>query len=65
VEYDFIVKYKKGTNMPADYLSRLPSPQVNAQADMVAALGPFQPNKFKRSTKSRPGSTWHFQLFEH
>jgi hypothetical protein len=25
LEHDFVVQYKKGTNMPADYLSRLPS----------------------------------------
>jgi hypothetical protein len=24
LEHDFIIQYKKGSNMPADYLSRLP-----------------------------------------
>jgi len=25
LEHDFVVQYKKGTTMPADYLSRFPS----------------------------------------
>jgi hypothetical protein len=44
LEHDFVVQYKNGTDMPADYLSRLPSLQVNALVDTVAAFDPFQPN---------------------
>jgi hypothetical protein len=44
LEHDFVVQYKNGTDMPADYLSRLPSLQENALVDTVAAFDPFQPN---------------------
>ena len=41
LEHDFVVQYKKGTTMPADYLSRLPSfPQE--QSNEIAAFDPFQ-----------------------
>jgi hypothetical protein len=40
-----VVQYKKGTNMPADYLSRLPSLPVNSvEAPAVAAFDPFTPD---------------------
>jgi hypothetical protein len=38
------LQYERGTTMPADYLSRLPSFQVNTGADAIAAFDPFQPN---------------------
>jgi len=39
LEHNFIVQYKKGANMPADYLSRLPSLPVNAvNSPSVAAF---------------------------
>jgi len=45
LEHDFVVQYKKGTTMPADYLSRLPSLLQEAQANnIIAAFDPFQPN---------------------
>ncbi len=45
LEHDFVVQYKKGTTMPADYLSRLPSFQQEAQTNnIIAAFDPFQPN---------------------
>ena len=43
LEHDFVVQYKKGTTMPADYLSRLPSFQQEEQ-QIIAAFDPFQPN---------------------
>jgi len=43
LEHDFAVPYKHGTTMPADYLSQLPSFEVN-KADAIAAFNPFQPN---------------------
>jgi Integrase core domain/Integrase zinc binding domain len=45
LEHDFIVQYKKGTNMPADYLSRLPSLPVNAMdIPNINAFDPFTPD---------------------
>jgi hypothetical protein len=46
LEHDFIVQYKKGTSMPADYLSRLPSLPVNTVEvpSCVAAFDPFTPD---------------------
>ena len=45
LEHDFVVQYKKGTTMPADYLSRLPSfPQEANTSNIIAAFDPFQPN---------------------
>ena len=45
LEHDFIVQYKKGTNMPADYLSRLPSLPVNAvEMPEIHAFDPFTPD---------------------
>jgi hypothetical protein len=42
LEHDFIVQYKKGTNMPADYLSRLPSLPINAvDTPQISAFDPF------------------------
>jgi hypothetical protein len=46
LEHDFIVQYKKGTNMPADYLSRLlplPINAINSQ-HTIAAFDPFTPD---------------------
>ena len=36
LEYDFLIQYKKGINMPADFLSR-------SQIDEIAAIDPFTP----------------------
>ena len=36
LEYDFVIQYKKGINMPADFLSR-------SKFDEVAAIDPFSP----------------------
>jgi hypothetical protein len=46
LEHDFVVQYKKGTNMPADYLSRLPPLPVSPVDNntIVAAFDPFQHN---------------------
>jgi hypothetical protein len=42
LEQNFVVQYKKGTNMPADYLSRLPSLLINSiEAPTIAAFDPF------------------------
>jgi hypothetical protein len=45
LEHNFVVQYKKGTNMPADYLSRLPSLPVNSiEAPAIASFDPFNPD---------------------
>ncbi len=44
LEHDVVIQYKKGTTMPADYLSILPSLQVETQDNMVTAFEQFQPN---------------------
>jgi hypothetical protein len=36
LEHDFVIQYKKGSNMPADYLSRLPGAK-----DTVASISAF------------------------
>jgi hypothetical protein len=43
LEHDFVIQYKKGSDMPADYLSRLPvsTPESNKEA-VIAAFDPFQ-----------------------
>ena len=37
LEYDFVIQYKKGINMPADFLSR-------SKFDEILAIDPFSPN---------------------
>jgi len=45
LEHGFVVHYKKETNMPADFLSRLLSLPVNSidKNNIVTAFDPFQP----------------------
>jgi hypothetical protein len=39
LEHNFVVQYKKGTKMPADYLSRLPSVPISAiETPTIAAF---------------------------
>jgi hypothetical protein len=40
LQHDFVIQYKKGTKMPADYLSRLPGAKENI--DSISAFDPFQ-----------------------
>jgi hypothetical protein len=40
LEHDFVIQYKKGSNMPADYLSRLPGAKDNITS--ISAFDPFQ-----------------------
>ena len=43
LEHDFIIQYKKESDMPADYLSRRPaSTQESANDPVIAAFDPFQ-----------------------
>jgi hypothetical protein len=43
LEHDFIIQYKKGSDLPADYLSRLPaSTSDTSQETVIAAFDPFQ-----------------------
>ncbi len=40
LEHDFLIQYKKGSNMPADYLSRLRAGDTDP---VITAFDPFQP----------------------
>ncbi len=42
LEHDFVIQYKKGAIMPADYLSRLPSTNENQLAEVTQCFDPFQ-----------------------
>ncbi len=44
LEHDFIIQYKKGEIMPADYLSRLPSANPDTIAEVTQCFDPFQPD---------------------
>jgi hypothetical protein len=44
LEHDFIIQYKKGAVMPADYLSRLSSSNPNKIAQITECFDPFQPD---------------------
>ena len=48
LEYDFIIQYKKGVTMPADFLSRTPFDEVAAIIRVTAsAIDPFTPTLAK------------------
>jgi hypothetical protein len=42
LEHDFVIQYKKGEIMPADYLSRLPSLRKNDISEVTEGFDPFQ-----------------------
>ena len=42
LEHDFIIQYKKGEIMPADYLSRLPGTKTGEISEITEAFDPFQ-----------------------
>jgi hypothetical protein len=44
LEHDFVIQYKKGEIMPADYLSRLPSARNEAVSEITEGFDPFQPD---------------------
>ena len=44
LEHDFVIQYKKGEIMPADYLSRLPSANPDTIAEITQCFDPFQPD---------------------
>jgi hypothetical protein len=44
LKHDFVIQYKKGEIMPADYLSRLPSANPNTIAEVTQCFDPFQPD---------------------
>ncbi len=45
LEHDFVIQYKKGSNMPADYLSRLPGTKETIAS--VSAFYPFQADLYE------------------
>jgi len=44
LEHDFVIQYKKGSNMPADYLSRLPGAKETVTS--IEAFDSFQADLF-------------------
>ncbi len=44
LEHDFVIQYKKGPVMPADYLSRLPSANPDTIAEITECFDLFQPD---------------------
>jgi len=60
LEHDFVIQYKKGSNMPADYLSRLPGAKDHIAS--ISAFDPFQTDLYDQhgqmatnDLKTRPG----------
>jgi Integrase zinc binding domain len=49
LEHDFVIQYKKGSNMPADYLSRLPGAKENIAS--ISAFDPFQTDLYNLQMK--------------
>ncbi len=49
MEHDFVIKHKKGSNMPADYLSRLPRAKDNIAS--MSAFNPFKTNLYDLQMK--------------
>jgi hypothetical protein len=43
LEHDFVIQYKKGEIMPANYLSRLPLANPDTIAEVIQCFDPFQP----------------------
>jgi RNase H-like domain found in reverse transcriptase len=44
LEHDFVIQYKKGEIMTADYLSRLPSTRSTEVSEITEGFDPFQPD---------------------
>jgi hypothetical protein len=44
LEHDFVIQYKKGEVMLADYLSRLPSANPYTIAEVTQCFDPLQPD---------------------
>ena len=49
LEHDFVIQYKKGSNMPADYLSRLSGAKDNIAS--ISAFDPFQTDLYELQMK--------------
>ncbi len=45
LEHDFVIQYKKGSNMPVDYLSRLPGTKESIAS--ISAFDPFQSDLYE------------------
>ncbi len=58
LEHDFIIQYKKGSDMPADYLSRL---QATVDDPVIAAFDPFQAGLgHLQKEEEFAKNIWHF-----
>jgi hypothetical protein len=51
LEQNFIMQYKKGSNMPADYLSQLPASEQSNNVAKVAGFDPFQSDLYELQMK--------------
>jgi hypothetical protein len=51
LEHDIIIQYKKGSSMPADYLSRLPATEKTNDIANIAAFNPFQTDLYNLQMK--------------
>jgi hypothetical protein len=49
LEHDFVIQYKKGSNMPANYLSRLPGAEETIAN--ISAFDPFQADLYELQMK--------------
>ena len=47
LKHDFIIQYKKGSDMPANFLSRLPASSEASKNDVISAFNPYQTNLVK------------------
>jgi hypothetical protein len=57
LEHDLVIQYKKGSNMPADYLSRLPGSKE--AVSRISTFNPFQSNLFELQMKDE-----HLQMLQ-
>jgi len=57
LEHDLVIQYKKGSNMPADYLSRLPGSKEAVSS--ISTFDPFQSDLFELQMKDE-----HLQMLQ-
>jgi hypothetical protein len=58
-----MIQYKKGSNMPANYLSSLPGAKDNIAS--ISAFDPFQTDLYDLQMKDSRHLTRHPDLLEH
>jgi hypothetical protein len=53
LKHNFIIQYIKGSNMPADYLSKLPASKETKNIDSIGAFNPFQTGLYELQMKDK------------